>query len=531
MHLQIHNEALYHKKRFMSTQINKKILNSGISSVLIFLAFLIAINFLVSQNSVYFDLTEEKIYTTSEASKNILKNLESEVSVNFYISKDLPQDVAGVKTQLADFMNQYQDIAGSKLKVSYHEPENTPEKVQELMEIGIPQIQFNVMEKDKYEVRQGFFGVEITSEVNETIKREAIPVIQSIDSWEYDFISTVYSISRENEEIIAFLKGHSEKNIQVQDLQKSYGVVDVEIESEGENKGFFISEGMVEEVSEIEKEKEFVDPITLIIIGPIEKISSEEIMVIDEFISSGGNVVVASESIVPDLQQNLNAIPVENNINELTEKYGIQIKKDLIYDKSNSNITYRQGSFPVSKAYPFWIRALEDNFEEHPSLSGIQSVTFPWASSLSISQGEEYCVKSMISSTNQAKDMSSNYNLLPDNKLSFSGGSKKTIVAFAEPKDESSGKGILFVVGDSDFISPEFLRQFPSNEIFFMNLIDSVSNSANLASIRSKNIVDRPLKELEESEKNYWKFISIFGAAILIDIYGVYRITRRKRSR
>ncbi|MCK4525685.1 MAG: GldG family protein, partial [Candidatus Andersenbacteria bacterium] len=167
----------------MSTPITKKILNSSISSVVIFLAFLIAINFLALQNSVYFDLTEEKIYTTSEATKDILRNLENEVSVNFYISKDLPQDVAGVKTQLVDFMNQYKDIAGSNLKVSYSEPENTPEKAQELGEKGIPQIQFNVIEKDKYEVKQGFFGVEITSEKDGEIKREAIPIIQSIDSW------------------------------------------------------------------------------------------------------------------------------------------------------------------------------------------------------------------------------------------------------------------------------------------------------------------------------------------------------------
>ncbi|MEA2098400.1 MAG: GldG family protein [Patescibacteria group bacterium] len=481
---------------------------------------------------MYFDLTEEKIYTTSEASKDILKNLENEVNVNFYISKDLPQDITGIKTQLTDFMNQYQDIAGSKLKVSYYEPENTPEKIQELMEIGIPQTQFNVVEKDKYEVRQGFFGVEITSELDGAIKREAIPVIQSIDSWEYDFISTVYSVLRENEEIIAFLKGHSEKNIQVQDLQKSYKIVDVEIGADEEDKGFFISDGRVEEVSEIEEEKDFIDPITLIIIGPMEEISGEEIMVIDEFISNGGNIIVASESVIPDLQNNLNAQVIKNNINELTEKYGIKINQDLIYDKSNSNIAYKQGFFSVRKAYPFWIRALEDNFEAHSSLSGIQSVIFPWASSLSLSQDEEYCARSIISSTNQAKVMSSSYNLLPDNKLSFSGGSKKTIVAFAKPEDENSGKGTLFVVGDSDFISPEFLRQSPSNEIFFMNLVDSVSNSVNLDSIRSKNIVDRPLKELEESEKNYWKFISIFGVAILVDIYGMSRIMRRrKRSR
>ena len=269
----------------------------------------------------------------------------------------------------------------------------------------------------------------------------------------------------------------------------------------------FISENKTEEISEIEKEKEFVTPITLIIVGPTEKISNEEVTVIDEFISSGGNVIVASESVNPDLQQNLNSIPVENNINELIKKYGIQINSDLIYDKSNSNITYQQGFFSVSKEYPFWVKAVQDNFENHPSLSGIQSVMFPWASSLSVSESEDYLAKSMVSSTNQAKGMSENYNLLPDSRFSFVGGSKKTIAAFAEPKDKNLNKGILFVVGDSDFISPGFSRQAPDNETFFMNLVDSVSNSVNLASIRSKNIVDRPLKELEESEKNYWKFI------------------------
>ena len=516
----------------------KKILNSSISSVLIFLAFLIAINFLASQNSVYFDLTEEKIYTTSEASKDILRNLENEVNVNFYISKDLPQDVAGTKTQLIDFMNQYQDIAGSKLKVSYNEPENTPEKAQELGEKGIPQIQFNVIEKDKYEVKQGFFGVEITSERDGEIKREAIPVIQSIDSWEYDFISAVHSVSRESVETVAFLKGHGEKDIQLQDLQKSYEVINVEIEVEGENTGFFISENKQDETSEIEKEKEFVAPVTLIIIGPTEKISNEEIAVIDEFISGGGNVIVASESIAPDLQQNLNAIPVENNLNELTKKYGIQINSDLVYDKSNSNITYQQGFFSVSKEYPFWVKALQDNFEKHPSLSGVQSVTFPWASSLSLSENEDYLAKSMISSTNQAKGMSENYNLLPDNRFSFAGGSQKTIAAFAEPKDKSSNKGMLFVVGDSDFISPGFSRQAPDNETFFMNLVDSVSNSVNLASIRSKNIIDRPIEEDSvipdswgpvKSKRSYWKFVSIFAGAVLINVYGVFRIMRRKK--
>jgi gliding-associated putative ABC transporter substrate-binding component GldG len=513
----------------MSTSPRKKILNSSISSIFIVLAFLVAINFLAAQNSVYFDLTEEKIYTTSDATKDILKGLKNEVSVNFYISKDLPADSVAVKTQLVDFMNQYKDIAGSKLKVSYSEPENTPEKVQELGEKGIPQIQFNVIEKDKYEVKQGFFGVEIVSGKDNEIKREAIPIIQNIDSWEYDFISNVYSVSREQKEVLAFLAGHGEKTVQMPDLIKSYDVLNVEIEVEGEKKGFFVSNPTGEEKSEQQVEKNFVIPVTLIIIAPSEKITSEEIAVLDDFMANGGNVIVASENVIPDLQNNLQAGTVDNNLNEFTKKYGIQINSDLVYDSSNSNITYQQGFFSVSKAYPFWVKALRDNFEKHPSLSGIQAVIFPWASSLAVSESESYATRPLISSTNQAKTMAENYNLMPDRNFSFAGGAQKIIVAISEPKDKGSKKGILFVAGDSDFISPNFSQQIPDNGTFFMNLIESVSNSVNLASIRSKNIINRPLKELDESKKNYWKFFAIFSGAILADVYGVVRIMRRRK--
>ncbi len=512
----------------------KKLITSSLSSTLIFLAFLIAINFLVSQKAYYLDLTDEKIYTTSEATKDILKNLDKEVNINLYISKDLPVDLLNVKTQVVDFMNQYEDIAGSKLKVAYFEPENEREKIMELAEKGIPQIQFRVTEKDKFEMKQGFFGMEIVSGEGEDEKREAIPLISSIDTLEYDFISAVYSVSKEQKEIIAFLQGHNEKQLQIFNLEKSYEIANVEIESEGEKKGFFIqgSGEKVENKEEVEVEKEFITPTTLIIAGPTTMLTEAEIAIIDERIRSGGNAIILSEAVNPNLQGNLEAQPVENNLNELTKKYGIEINSDLVYDKSNLEISYQQGIFPVRRSYPFWVKAIKENFSDHPSLSDVQSIAFPWVSSLAISESENYIASPFINTTKEADFVSGSFNLLPDTTFYFADKAQRVLAAVSKPKDENSNSGLLFVIGDSDFISPGFTRQAPDNETFFLNLVDSISNSANLASIRSKNIADRPIKDIDESKKNYWKFVAIFSAAVLIDIYGVAKITkRRKRSR
>ena len=508
--------------------INKKILNSTSSSVFIVLAFLVALNFLVSQKPVYFDLTEEKIYTTSEATKNILKNLDKDVNVNLYISKDLPVDLLNVKTQLVDFMNQYQDFGGSRLKISYKEPENTKEEITKLAQKGIPQIQFNVIEKDKYEVKRGFFAAEIYSGEGDNLKREVIPMIQSVDNLEYNFISAVYSVSKEKKETVAFLSGHGEKNLETGDLAKSYNIEKVKIETEGDKKGFYKIKAGAQ--SGEEKDKSFITPVTLIIAGPTVEISEKEISVMGDFVKNGGNVMVLSEMVKPDLAGNLKAQVVKNGLNGFTKKYGIEINSDLTYDQSNSNINYRQGFFTVSRPYPFWVKALKDNFENDSALSQIQSLIFPWVSSLSLSDTDDYVASALINSTNQAGTMSENYNLLPDASPDFSSTSRKIIAAVSRPKDENSKSGIVLVIGDSDFVSSGFAEQIPDNETFFSNLVDSISSSAGLSSIRSKNITSRPIKDIPESEKNYWKFVSVFGAAALADVYGIFRIMRRRKK-
>lgn len=508
------------------SRLNKNIFDQSLSSVLLLLALLIGLNILVAQKYIYADLTQDKIYTTSDATKNILKNLNKDVSVTFYISKDLPVDLLNVKTQLVDMMNQYQDIAGAKLKITYQEPDNSEAKVAELAGKGIPQMQFNVIAKDKYEVKQGFFGAEITAGEGDTVNKEAIPIIQSAANIEYDFISAIYSVSRESKENLAFLEGQGEKQIQLPDLAKYYNVSSVKIQNTGDKKGFYFEKAAAKEGDK--PEQVFVNPKTLIIAGPTQEITNDDIAQIVDYVKKGGNLIILAET--ESVDNSLKVTAVKNNLNELVKSYGIKINDDLIYDQYNSNIPYSTGMFQLSTPYPYWVKAQRENFGDNASLSALQSLVFPWVSSLSIIDGGDYEPKTLISSSNRSGLSSGTFNLMPGVSMSYNNSDKKIISIFSQPKDKSSQSGSVYVIGDSDFILPYFIGNYPDNSTFFMNLVDSISNSVNLSTIRAKSITDRPIKELDESQKNYWKFGSVFAAAIALDIYGFFRIMKRKKG-
>jgi hypothetical protein len=106
-------------------------------------------------------------------------------------------------------------------------------------------------------------------------------------------------------------------------------------------------------------------------------------------------------------------------------------------------------------------------------------------------------------------------------------GSKRTLAAISTAQN---GGGQVVVIGDSDFASPAFMSPIPDNEIFFTNLIDSVSSSANLSSIRAKTVSSRPLEDISDSAKSSWKFLAICGGAIIISLYGFFHLRRRKKK-
>ena len=61
-----------------------------------------------------------------------------------------------------------------------------------------------------------------------------------------------------------------------------------------------------------------------------------------------------------------------------------------------------------------------------------------------------------------------------------------------------------------------------------MNSIDYLLGDSELIDLRSREITNRPLKELNDSEKSWWKWFNVLFPSIFIISLGFFRLKREK---
>ena len=68
------------------------------TTIILITAIMLVVNFLSKKYNLRLDFTEDKQYTLSQATKDILKNLDEPVTIKAYFSNDLPANI--IKTKL-----------------------------------------------------------------------------------------------------------------------------------------------------------------------------------------------------------------------------------------------------------------------------------------------------------------------------------------------------------------------------------------------------------------------------------------------
>jgi gliding-associated putative ABC transporter substrate-binding component GldG len=530
---------------------------NAIIGSLIVLAILMLVNYVSAGLFARLDLTENKEYTVSQSTKDVLGRMDDLVTVRAYFSRDLPSYLATLNRDVRDLLNEFRAFSGGNLLVEFQDPSTDPELENKVRRLGIPQVQLDVIEADSRELRNAWLGMAVSFED----RTEIIPVVSSVETLEYDLTAAILKVRQTEDKVLGFLTGHLEPDLFTelestrQILERQYIVRQVDLD-QGRR-------GIPEDIN------------TLIIAGSTG-INDREKYLIDQFIMNGGKLVLLEDAIHL-MSGQLSARQVRSGLENLMPHYGLKVSEDLVLDALAEQAGFSSGFMRFMVRYPYWpkISSISKGFNtEHPIVARLEALTLPWVSPIEESELKPETVEfiPLASTSERSWTISGPFDLNPQQQFAPPGEMRPHVVAAAltgtftsyfadreipeapadttealtpETEDETADEDKLaeslaetqiVVVGTSHFIRENFLQQFPTNLTFLQNVIDWMTLGDELIDIRSRTVSDRPLKpevlaDEAEGTRNAIKFLGIFGMPIVLGIVGVARWMARRREK
>ena len=468
------------------------------------------------------DLTEDKFYTLSPATEDLVGELDDLLTINLYASNDLPIDLSGPSRDIESFLQDI-DAQSDLVRVVRHTTEIGDQQSEaEAQAAGIPPRQFNTQTQGEFQVKIAYLGMTLSY----TDKREVIPSLVSGDGLEYRIATLTNKMARRDKQTVGFLTGHGEKartsELRLFDAQLSeqYDVIDVRPDSGGNL-----------DLSSID---------VIIIAGPTQPLTELEQDQLDAFFAGGGKGLVLSDTTLTDFNR-LQAVPNNgNNLNEFLLDYGVFVHENLVMDTGSFELVTVDGpQGTVSVQYPFWIRTPT---VERKISGNTESATLTWAASIELDNATIATVDRHIHllQTSEFGALQFDYgdistrDTIDDYELP-SGGQGSQLMAVGV-SGTVTGNGTagddayrMVVVGDSDWLSDSIASIGQNNLVLALNWMDWLAQEEALASIRSKIVRSRDLTWTSDTEKNFVQYFNIAGVPVLVILFGAFRFIRRRQ--
>jgi len=518
--------------------------------IIVMLGIIFFVNVLSARFFIRADLTENKKYTLTDASKEILSGIDDIVNIHLYFSDKLPPYLANLENEVKDMLDEYRAYAGSDIRIEFIDPASDPELKQKVRRMGIPELQLRVFEKDQRQIRNAFLGISIQY----GDKNEVIPVVQSLDNLEYDLTSAILKVTETKEYIIGWI-GTRERD------ESATGFSEVQK---------LLDEGYLVRSFEPDKLTTIPQNIDTLIVPGNQSLPERALFAIDQYMMANKEIIFLSDAV--ELSgESLSASPVRQNIHDLLEYYGIGIEPSLILDKSNAYAAFNSGFMRFSLPYPFWPKILEQNFnKEKPEVNQLESLVLPWVSPIQYigDEDDDITVSSLMKSSKVSWLTSEPFNMDPQQKFDISPDDLVQSMAgvvvegkfrsFFEEKpipekpqqatdkhpDEKPDEPILesdltsfVVISSTRFINNQFIQQFRENVIFFQNIVDSLTIGDKLIGIRSREVT---IRELDYGTRDEQKITSIrathrvlgtFGVPVIAIVFGFSRFWFNKKRK
>jgi gliding-associated putative ABC transporter substrate-binding component GldG len=519
----------------------KKINSSSIISILFLLGILILINAIGIRNFVRLDLTSSRMYTLSKASKNIVSKVEDKVFIKAYISPNLPAPYNNTERYLRDILEDYRAYSKGHLTYEFIDPGSEEKLEKEAQSFRIPPKQFQVVQNDKIEVKMGYLGVVFIY----GDKKEVIPVVENVANLEYEITSLINRLTAKKLPRLGVAStGSEDKKVTMQKLYEALG------------RNFDVQPLSVDEP--ISKDFDVV-----FLIAPRAPLTDWQLFNIDQYLMNGGKFGVFANSYEAYLQQGF-ANKRDLKLKDFLTNYGIALNEDMVFDNECGAVSVprRQGFFTFNQQvnFPYLVYVLNPNRQNviTRTLQNVQ-MFFPSSVDTTIAMTKGYKVEGLLYSSKlsgrelgqsvamditrrwQKTDFTEKYIPLaaivtgkftsyfakygpPNRPLIYVKGAVDTVgTKYDGPfKTAADAETRLLVVGDGNMALDEYIFTAGAGDIMFIqNAADYMVQTQDLISIRSKQLMMKPLKDVPNFGKKIIKWANQIGPVILVVILGI----------
>lgn len=520
------------------------------------------------------DLTEEKRYTISESSTNILKNLDEVLYVDVYLDGDLPSGVKRLQKGVRETLDEFKIHAGSNLQFRFINPSTakSPKARQEfyegLIKKGIQATNFYDNVDGKRTQILVFPGAVLSygnKEIGLTFlkgNKASSPqeqLNQSIEGIEYQLASAIKSLTETKTKRIALIKGHGELDTLeiaglTAELMLKYRVFHIDLTKRQNLLGFD----------------------AIVVAKPTESFSESDKYKIDQFIMKGGKAMFLIDALYANMDsagsENNLALPYEINLDDLFFKYGFRINRDMILDRNAALypvVVGNLGDNPQVQLLPWPFFPVVNNFTKHPTVRNNDAVITRFMSTIDTLKTEGISKIPLMTSSQYSKVLNAPIRVSVNelkkemNPEFFNSGPKTTawiyegafsslfknrfLPAFADKSSfVSDGKETkILIVSDGDIARNDinsqtgqplelgfyqFTETRYGNADFLINIMTYLLEEDGIINTRSKEVKIRPLDMVKiKNQKLTWQLVNLVLPILLIVLFGIVKFFVRKR--
>jgi len=576
----------------MAKSEKRNIKRSNIGWLLLGVAAILLLNIISSFVFTRFDLTAEKRYSLSPATRDLLKKTDDIVFFKVYLEGDLPPGFRRLANETREMLDEFRAY-NSDIQFEFVNPSENPkasernEVYKQLVEQGLQPTDLRLNQKG--EARQliifpgaivSYKGREVPvqllmSQLN--VNSEKV-LNNSIQALEYNLASAIEKLTTKIKPAVAIIEGQGElSKAETIDLEQSmleyYQVDRVTIGQQINSLAIRLKGDTVHEPLGNKYKAIIIDK-------PVKPFDEKDKFLIDQFIMRGGRVLWLIDPVfasMDSLEKYSTTMGIANDINleDMLFSYGVRLSTSLVMDLYSLKIpltTGMIGNQPQIEFFPWYFFPLATPVQGHPIVNGLNAIKTEF---VSVADTVEVPgIKKTILLTTSPYSRTVNVPALIDLQIlskepdreQFSQGPQPVAVLlegsftsafqFRIPPELAQNQALGFrekskptkmvVIADGDVAKNQFhyrdgyplplgfdqyTRESFGNKDLLMNVMNYLTDDSGLISVRSRELKLRQLDTARlTDEKIYWQLLNIFGPLLIIGIFGFVKLWIRRRK-